>query len=138
MASLAYASVNALAYDRSLIEFLIPVTILLTAIHTFIRAYKKMSQRQPWLLYVGTVFFGLIHGLGFASFFKTLDEEPTWPLIQFALGIEAAQVVIVLAVVLLGTVLIKYTKLTQSLWTYLVCFVTAVILIPLLFGAWSF
>ena len=138
MASLAYASVNVLDYDRSLIEFLIPVTILLTAIHKFISTYKSLGLKQPWILYVGTVFFGLIHGLGFASFFRTLDEDSTWPLIEFALGIEGAQVVIVLAVLLLGAALIKYTKLTTALWTYIICAITTIILLPLLIGTWPF
>ncbi|MEP2937540.1 MAG: HupE/UreJ family protein [Gilvibacter sp.] len=138
MASLAYAALNYFEYNTALVEFLIPVTILLTALHRLYTTYKGIYKRSSWLLYVGTLFFGLIHGLGFASFFRTMDEATLMPLLQFAIGIESAQIVIVAIVVLAGVLLSRFLRLASRLWVYVVCGITIAILIPILIDLWPF
>ena len=73
------------------VEFLIPVTILLTAVYNIITAKKKERHRKISLLYFTTAFFGIIHGLGFSSYFKMIaagSESKFLPLIEFALGLS--------------------------------------------------
>ena len=65
-----------------------------------------------------TVFFGLIHGLGFSNYFKMMvgkEEDKLFPLIEFALGIEIAQVIIVLAILLLGALILSIKKIKKQL-----------------------
>lgn len=138
MASLSYAALNYFEYNTALVEFLIPVTILLTALHRLYVTFKGITHKKPWLLYAGTLFFGLIHGLGFASFFRSMDEASLVPLLQFAIGIESAQIVIVAVVVLVGVLLSRFLKLANKLWVYIVCGITIAILIPILIELWPF
>ena len=82
------------------VEFLIPLTIVFTALLqisglTSIRATKFGNKS----IYVFTILFGLIHGLGFSSFYRISssgDAEFTLPLLQFNLGVEIGQLVILL------------------------------------------
>ncbi len=99
---------NVITVKSSLIEFLIPITILITAFYNLFTAGK--SSKNGSITFIGsiTLFFGLIHGLGFSNYFKSLLSgeaiDKMAPLIQFALGIEAAQIAIVFAVLLLSFV----------------------------------
>jgi len=101
------------------VEFLIPVTIALAAAHVFVknntnRFFIENSRYASWI----TLAFGLIHGLGFGRYFSqvVLDEEAYASLIQFALGVEAAQLIIVAAVVLLNYVTITLLKTPKKWW----------------------
>jgi hypothetical protein len=103
--------------NSSWIEQLILCTILLTAIINLIHRGKNVEKKwMPWLLGI-TFFFGLIHGLGFSNFFTQLlpgrPSEKMWPMMYFALGVEAAQLVIVFGSLLLSFLsdtLLKFTK----------------------------
>lgn len=104
--SLVLAAYGHVSINGALVEFLIPITILLAAIYNVIWAGKHKSKIN-WVLLLCTLFFGVIHGLGFAREFKMLAgqaEDKLQLLIAFALGIEVAQIIIVLVVLLLGWV----------------------------------
>ncbi|MEN8836240.1 MAG: HupE/UreJ family protein, partial [Polaribacter sp.] len=63
--------------------------------------------------------FGLIHGLGFSNYFKMMigkEENKLQPLIEFALGIEAAQIIIVLGILIIGTFLQGLFKVSRRDW----------------------
>jgi hypothetical protein len=67
--------------------------------------------------------FGLIHGLGFSNYFKMMigrGEDKIIPLLEFSLGIEMAQIIIVLGILLIGTILQNFFKVTKRDWI-LVC-----------------
>jgi len=89
-----------------LIEFLIPITILITALFNFFGVRKASKKDSINSIILITLFFGVIHGLGFSNYFKTIlpgnPSEKVLPLLEFALGIEAAQVVAVLAMLILS------------------------------------
>lgn len=97
---------NILAVKASIVEFLIPITILITAFFNLFTAGKTSKQESITFVAAVTLFFGLIHGLGFSNYFKAiLPGNPTdkvVPLFEFALGIEAAQIAVVLAVLILS------------------------------------
>lgn len=97
---------NILAVKASIVEFLIPITILITAFFNLFTAGKSSKQESITFVAAVTLFFGLIHGLGFSNYFKAiLPGNPTdkvVPLFEFALGIEAAQIAVVLAVLILS------------------------------------
>ena len=65
------------------------------------------------------LFFGLIHGLGFSNYFRAMigkEDDKLIPLAEFALGIEAAQVIIVLLIVSLGYILQNVAKVAKRDW----------------------
>ncbi len=104
--SLWAASAGIVRISPSWIEFLIPITILLTALHVLYwnNAITAKSSAPFTLL---AVFFGIIHGLGFSNYFSMVfaDKGIGLPLLYFTLGIEAAQIIAVIAVVFLNTIL---------------------------------
>ena len=97
---------NIVTVKATLVEFLIPITILITAFFNLFTAGKSSKQESITFIAAVTLFFGLIHGLGFSNYFKAiLPGNPTdkvVPLFEFALGIEAAQILVVLAVLVLS------------------------------------
>ncbi len=88
------------------VEFLIPITILITALFNLFSIGKSSKNESLNLVGFLTLFFGLIHGLGFSNYFKAILSgsalDKVNPLLEFALGIEAAQITIVLLVLILS------------------------------------
>lgn len=120
--TLALSAYGILSVKMDLIEFLIPLTICVTGIVNVVTAKKSTSGKENTNLILGLV-FGCIHGLGFSNYFKMMigkEEDKLLPLLEFALGIEAAQVIIVLAVLILGNILHYFFNVTKRDWV-LVC-----------------
>ena len=100
--TLALSVADALPVDQRLVEFLIPVTIVATAVENVAvrdRAAAPRTRRyRP--LFAGV--FGLVHGAGFAGYLKSLFMTSiAVPLFGFNVGIELGQIV-VLAVIALA------------------------------------
>lgn len=89
-----------------LVEFLIPITILITAIFNFFSMGKTSKKESVNSIVLIALFFGVIHGLGFSNYFKTIlpgnPSDKVLPLLEFALGIEGAQIIVVFAMLLLS------------------------------------
>lgn len=120
-----------------IVEFLIPLTIFCTALFTLLslgKFSKTKNQFQP--IHYLTVFFGLIHGLGFSFYFNSLlagsASTKLFSLIQFSVGIELAQVAVVFAVLVFSYVFQSVLRFSQRDFTLtLSAFVLGVVL-PLL------
>lgn len=131
-----YLSVyDVMVMDVGLIEFLIPVTIFSTAL--FNLNYLNVSvQNKSILLHVfATAFFGLIHGFGFSNYFKMLmaeEENKLIPLLGFATGIEVAQVLIVLAILIIGYFFISVLNIKQNLFILATSILIILATIPML------
>lgn len=103
--TLAMAGLDWIRPNGAWIEFLIPVSILFTALYNTRRGLTQ-KRRGPEsqegfdaLGYAVTLGFGLIHGLGFSTFFRmTRDgaEALVWGLFKFNLGVELGQICILL------------------------------------------
>jgi len=116
--TLSLSAFGFLTAPSKLIEFLIPVTILLTGCINVFRAKKAASGKESINL-VFALFFGLIHGLGFSTYFKMMvskDEDKIMPLLEFALGIEVSQIIVVFAVLVLGSLLNFFTRVSKRDW----------------------
>jgi len=116
--SLALSAYEIVKIKIELIEFLIPVTIFITGITNIFNA-KKISKTKDNVNLIFALFFGLIHGLGFSNYFRGMigrEEDKFLPLIEFALGIELAQVIIVLGILLLGVMLESVAKVSKRDW----------------------
>lgn len=123
--------------EVALIEFLIPVTILLTALYNSTKL-RAGQEGQNLLWHVGaTAFFGLVHGFGFSNYFKMLVsglEERVSPLLGFALGIELSQVIIVVLVLILAYLLQNKAHIKQAHFIVAASSLIILITIPLLWN----
>lgn len=133
--SLFLSTYEIVIVDSSWVEFLIPVTILVTAIFNMINAKKKESKNNIGILYLTTAFFGIIHGLGFSTYFKMIasgTESKLLPLLEFALGIETAQIVVVLVVLIIGFLLQNLLRVKRRDWILIVSAIVIGIVLPIL------
>ena len=110
------ASLDILSVDQDIVEVLIAVTILITALQNII--IPKPDTGATRLKYAAALFFGLIHGLGFSSYFKALlsGESIVGPLFSFNVGIEAGQLIIVAAMMLFFLIAEKGFKAKPRDW----------------------
>jgi len=104
------------------IEILIPITIALSAVAVFFSKSENSAFRNNKIFPLITIFFGIIHGLGFVRYFKMLifDDAVTITLFSFALGIELAQVTIVIFVLLMSWLVSKTLKHSKRSWEFFV------------------
>lgn len=120
--TLALSAYEVVKIDMALIEFLIPLTIFITGVFNIANA-KKTAPTKSSVNLLFALFFGLIHGLGFSNYFKMMvgkEESKFLPLVEFALGIETAQVIVVFAILVLGAILQNFLKVARRDWV-LVC-----------------
>jgi len=115
--TLALSAMNYIHVNAKWIEFFIPLTIAATCVNNIVQHNTEQKTRLP-LLYFFALFFGLIHGLAFAGQFLSLEgkEGLIAHLRAFNLGIEAAQLLIVLVVLLLSFLAVQIIKLPRLLW----------------------
>jgi len=133
--SLVLAAYNIVSINGSLVEFLIPITILIVALYNIFTAGKKSKEQKIGVLFLTTLFFGLIHGLGFAREFKMFigkAESKVMPLIEFALGIEIAQVIIVFVVLFLGFFTQTIFRFSRRDWVMVLSAIVVGLVIPML------
>ncbi|MBC6997411.1 HupE/UreJ family protein [Cytophaga sp. FL35] len=133
--SLALSTYEIVLVDVGLIEFLIPVTIAMTAIFNILYTKMPTGKKNIGLHMVATAFFGLIHGFGFSNYFKMLmaeQENKMVPLLGFAAGIEVSQVIIVLVVLCISLLIINVLKLSQRLYIIIGSTLILLITIPML------
>jgi hypothetical protein len=98
------------------VEFLIPLTIMITAIVNLFNISARWSIGLHYGLALG---FGLIHGMGYANAirFSLMEEQSLgWSLFAFNLGLEIGQLFVVLSILLLGGLVNRFTKLSMRLW----------------------
>jgi len=104
--SLLLSVFNIVKVLDSWVELLILGTILITAFYNIILVGKSSKNNTITFIAVVTVFFGILHGLGFSNYFNSLlPGKPTdklLPLLEFAIGIEGAQIIVVILVLLLA------------------------------------
>lgn len=116
--TLALSTLNILEIPTATVEFLIPLTIVITALsNVFI---KTGTNRVNWLKYAFALFFGLIHGLGFANTLRWIlaeDQNFGWALFGFNVGLEAGQLVFVIVFLLLAELAMKGLGVQKRDWT---------------------
>lgn len=124
---------NVIRMPSETIEFLIPISILATALSSLLSGGKPPKSQSQTIIMLITLSFGIIHGLGFSTYFKSiLSGTPTdklLPLFQFALGIETAQVIIIGCMLLISYFVQTFTKFNKRDWTLVLsAFVVGVVL----------
>lgn len=121
--TLALATLQIISFRSEVVEFLIPITILITAtVNLFHRTPKATlfaEEKASPLRYPLAVGFGLIHGMGFSSYLRSLlgDESGIFqPLLAFNLGLELGQILIVLVVLVVAFLVTELARVPKSSW----------------------
>lgn len=96
--TLALATLSIISVQARWIEFLIPLTIFITAVSNLFRKEEVLRPSAVQTNYLLALFFGLIHGLGFSNYLRALlgkDEGIVMQLFAFNIGLEVGQIIIV-------------------------------------------
>lgn len=113
--TLALSVLNIVNFSTKWIEFIIPITIIITAVsNVFVR--KFVFKNKFPLIYFLALFFGLIHGLGFSNYLKSLlgkENNIITQLLAFNLGLEAGQLLIVSGILLISFILLTLLKVNR-------------------------
>ena len=117
--TLALSVFKIIGVSTPIIEFLIPITILITATSNILR--KRQKPKGQKFKYTMALFFGLIHGLGFSNYLKSLlgkSNSITAELFAFNIGLEFGQILIVTGVLILSFILIWIVKIKRWDWNF--------------------
>ncbi|HOD10765.1 MAG TPA: HupE/UreJ family protein [Flavobacterium sp.] len=118
--SLFLAVFGIVKINPTFIEFLIPITILITAIFNLYSTGKSAKKDNMTFIGFVTLFFGIIHGLGFSNYFNSIlsgsATDKLLPMFEFSLGIEAAQIIVVIAVLILAFIFQTLFKFSKRDW----------------------
>ncbi len=137
--SLVLAHYKIVNVSGAYVEFLIPITILVTALYNIIKLRRARRSEQHVLFYLITTFFGLIHGFGFARYYRMIsDGDGIVPLLEFALGVELAQIIIVLLTLLVAFIVHRILRFNKRDWILVVSSVVIGMVIPMLVNTWPF
>ncbi len=131
--TLALSAYDLFYVKMQIVEFLIPLTILITALYNLIRVKKPPKSIKITLFFA--FIFGLIHGLGFSSYFKILVDDTSdklIPLFEFALGIEIAQLIVVIAILILSFIVLHILKRPKRDWVLVISSIVIGVVIPML------
>jgi hypothetical protein len=99
------------------VEFLIPCTIVITAFTNLFQ--KKFSPRSVRINYFLALFFGLIHGMGFANIIRFMlakDQSMVMGLFGFNIGVEAGQIAVVIMLLMLTFIIVNLFKINRREW----------------------
>jgi hypothetical protein len=131
--TLALAALDIIPIKAALIEFLIPITILATALYNVIGHKAKDQEyeehhtfsRKINLNYFFALIFGLIHGMGFSNFFKSMmfpgeENQLIQQLLAFNIGVEVGQLTIVIFILIFSFIAFNLLKIRQREWTLFV------------------
>ena len=136
--SLILATYGVLTVKASVVEFLIPITIFITALINIILVKKSTRNSDVNINLFVALFFGLIHGLGFSRGFKMLvgkDDNMFLSLVEFALGIELAQLIVTFIILLLGFLFCSLLRFSRRDWVLVSSAIVIGLVIPMLLNS---
>lgn len=115
--TLALSVLNIVRFPTDWVEFLIPLTIVITAFANLFQ--KKFTPRSIRINYFLALVFGLIHGMGFANIIRDMlarDQDLVWPLLGFNVGLEVGQIFVVAILLLLGYLVVNVARVNRREW----------------------
>jgi hypothetical protein len=131
--TLALATLGLVRIPSAVVEASIAATILVSSLVAVVYALKtspaeggpmvrhsaEVSSKGQNVRYVLAATFGLIHGLGFSTFLRSLlgaEDSLLIPLLAFNIGLEAGQLLIVSIVLLVGALVERYLRVARRDW----------------------
>jgi hypothetical protein len=133
--SLAFATYGVISVSNKWIEFLIPMTILIIALFNVFTAGKKTQNEKVGMLFFITLYYGLIHGLGFVNVFEAAiskSENKLISLLEISLGIEIGQLIVVFIILFLGFLSQTLFRFSKRDWVMVISAIVVGLLIPML------
>src|SRR5437762_14033819 len=119
--TLALTVFNVIHFPSNWIEFLIPCTIVITAISNLFQ--KNFTPGSIRINYFLALFFGLIHGMGFANTLRMIlaeDQSMGWSLFGFNVGLEAGQIAVVVIILAISFLFVELLKVNRREWVIFV------------------
>lgn len=120
--TLALATMNVFKVNSAWVEFLIAVTIAITAFSNILKP-RPSSGRGIQINYFFALFFGLIHGLGFSNYLRSLlgkEASLFEPLLAFNIGLEVGQLIIVSIVMIASGILVGIVGINRKDWALVI------------------
>jgi hypothetical protein len=117
--TLALATLEIIPVNASLIEFLIPLTIFITAASNIFRKTESLSDRTTYINYAYALVFGLIHGMGFSNYLRSIlgkDRSIVSQLFAFNVGLEFGQIIIVAIFLITSFILVDLFTVNRRDW----------------------
>jgi hypothetical protein len=121
--TLALAAFRVVDYNSEVVEFLIPVTIFVTAVSNLFRSEESIGQSNVHLNYLFAGGFGLIHGLGFSTLLRDLlgkSENIVDMLLAFNIGLEVGQIIVVALFMALTLIIVDLAGVSRRDWKMIV------------------
>lgn len=121
--TLALATLGWVIVPTDIVEFLIPLTILLTALFNIFEHAENFTRPKMRRNYFIALFFGLIHGMGFSNYLRALlgeEEGIAAPLFAFNVGLELGQLMIVACIFAVAYVVLNIFKAQHREWNLFV------------------
>jgi len=115
--TLALSVFDIIRFNNRWVEFLIPLTIVITAVSNLFQ--KKFTPKTTRINYVLALLFGLIHGMGFANYIRfslANDQGIGWSLFGFNVGLEVGQITVVVALLLLSHIIVTLFRINRRDW----------------------
>lgn len=133
--AIALSMYNVVMVNGNLIYFLIPLTIFLTALFSLFTAGKNRRDGKVQVLYFISLFLGIIYGLSFARRFQAATTEASGellPLLEYGLGLEAGQIIVVLVALLLSFIIQTVFRFSRRDWVMVISSIVMGFMISLL------
>jgi len=146
--TLALAALNIISFSTKIVEFLIPVTILLTSLFNVWKREENTTKQTLFgkkinITYLLALFFGTIHGMGFSNFLRSTlmpGEENSLisQLFAFNVGVELGQLLIVAIILGCAFLALNIFKAKQREWNLFVSGAAAGVALILMMDTWPF
>lgn len=139
--TLALSTLDKVSIRTELIEFLIPVTILFTCVFNYFQRNSLQKSTPMHVRYASALFFGLIHGLGFSTYLKSLlgkNQNIVLELLAFNIGLELGQLIIVFVTLLVAWLATNLAKIKQYDWILLISGAVGGISLMMISERWVF
>ena len=117
--TLALSVFDVIRFDSKWVEFLIPCTIVITALSNLFQ--KKFTAKSIRINYFLALAFGLIHGMGYANYIRFIiadDQSIGWSLFGFNVGLEVGQIAVVATLLLLSHFVVTILKVNRRDWVF--------------------
>lgn len=119
--TLVLSALDVFRFPSDWVEFLIPCTIVFTALDNII--FSKNEKKLIQLNYYLALLFGLIHGMGFANSVRMMlanEQDITLPLFGFNVGLELGQIAVVAIALFIHYIFSEVLKLSNKIWIYII------------------
>jgi len=117
--TLALATLRIISVNTKWVEFLIPLTIFITAFSNLFRKEESANSKPIQTNYYYALFFGLIHGMGFSTYLRAIlgkTHSLASPLLAFNLGLEFGQIIVVILFLGASFILVDLGGISRRDW----------------------